>query len=99
MTRPRVATYYQTYKPVWRNGRRDGLKIRCPSRTCGFKSLHRYSLPFILPYKRISLGVVMSLVVYELKKLAVKLMQVNWLAGNSYAAFNHQLGDCGAVEE
>lgn len=38
------ATYHPSVGPVWRNGRRDGLKIRCPSRTCGFKSLHRYFL-------------------------------------------------------
>lgn len=30
------------YKPRWRNGRRGGLKIRCPLKACGFESLPRY---------------------------------------------------------
>ena len=28
--------------PVWRNGRRDGLKIRFPLKECRFESDHRY---------------------------------------------------------
>ncbi len=28
-------------KPVWRNGRRGGLKIRCPLKACRFESYRR----------------------------------------------------------
>ena len=32
------------HEPKWRNGRRDGFKIHCPQRTCGFESHLRHSL-------------------------------------------------------
>lgn len=36
-------------QPKWRNGRRDGFKIHCPQRTCGFESHLRHSLNFRIP--------------------------------------------------
>ena len=38
----RVPAILWPFWPVWRNGRRYGLKIRFPLKECRFESDHRY---------------------------------------------------------